>query len=176
MTTGSALSDYHPAIRTVNRLVDIARLGLDREAERPFLRDLVDRVAHRLDTPYVVVDALLNDAQVILAGRGPVPEFIQQAGGTPLEWAFCQPLVTERVARTIEDLEADPLFHDNPLVTVAGLRSYAGAPLVSQSGHVLGGLCGLDVRPRAFSPGELAFLQATADEVVERLEERADRP
>ncbi|MEU4241451.1 GAF domain-containing protein [Actinoplanes sp. NPDC026619] len=170
------LSAYHPAIRTVDRLVDLARLGLDREAERPFLRDLVDRVANCLDTPFAMIDVLLNDAQVFLAGHGPVPEWIQESGGTPLEWAFCQPLVTERVPRCVADLTVDPLFHDNPLVTIAGVRAYAGAPLVSLSGHVLGGICGLDVKPRVFSRAELVFLQATAAEVVERLEERADRP
>ncbi|GIF18390.1 GAF domain-containing protein [Actinoplanes tereljensis] len=168
--------DHYPAIRTVDRLIDVARLGLDREAERPFLRELVDRVVQRLDTPFVMIDVLLNDAQVFLAGHGPVPEFIQESGGTPLEWAFCQPLVTERAPRSVTDLAIDPMFHDNPLVTVGGVRAYAGAPLVSQSGHVLGGLCGLDVQPRAFSRDDLLFLQATAEEVVERLEERADRP
>jgi GAF domain-containing protein len=167
---------YYPAIRSVDRLVDIARLGLDREADRPFLGDLVNQVAVRLDTPFVMIDVLLNDAQVFLAGHGPVPEWIQEAGGTPLEWSMCQPLVTERAPRYVEDLAVDPLFRDNPLVTLGGLRAYVGAPLMSQAGHVLGGLCGLDVVPRPFSSEELAFLQATADEVVERLEERADRP
>ncbi|GAA0551330.1 hypothetical protein GCM10010172_37010 [Paractinoplanes ferrugineus] len=170
------LSDFYPAIRTVDRLTDVARLGLDREAERPFLRPHVERVAERLDTPYVIIDVLLNDAQVFLAELGPIPEFLQEAGGTPLEWAFCQPLVTERAPRTVPDLATDPLFRDNPLVKAGGVRSYAGAPLVSQSGHVLGGVCGLDVEPRPFSQGDLVFLKEIADEVVVLLEERADRP
>jgi GAF domain-containing protein len=169
-------TQFHPAIRTVDRLVDVARLGLDREAERPFLRIHVERVAERLNTPFAIIDVLLNDAQVFLAGHGPMPEFLQEAGGTPLEWAFCQPLVTERAPRAVENLATDPLFRDNPLVTIGGVRAYAGAPLVSQSGHVLGGLCGLDVQPRLFGRDELNFLRETADEVVALLEERADRP
>jgi GAF domain-containing protein len=170
------ITDFYPALRTVDRLVDVARLGLDQEADRPFLRDLVERVVDRLDTPFVLIDVLLNDAQVFLAGHGPVPEFIREAGGTPLEWAFCPPLVAERAPRRVDDLAADPMFRHNPLVTVAGARAYAGAPLISESGHVLGGMCGVDFKPRQFTQDELMFLKETADEVVERLEERADRP
>jgi GAF domain-containing protein len=157
----------------IDRLVDIARLGLDREAERQFLTDLVDMVAVRLDTPFVVIDVLLDRAQVFLAGRGPVPDWIAEAGGTPLEWSFCRPLIRERHARSVPDLAADPMFRDNPFVTVDGVRAYAGAPLISHRGHVLGGLCGLDVRPREFAEEELTFLQDVADEAVRRLEERA---
>ncbi|MET0424982.1 MAG: GAF domain-containing protein [Actinoplanes sp.] len=160
-------------VRSVDRLVDLARLGLDREAERQFLSDLVEAAAARLDTPFVVIDVLLDQAQVIIAEHGPVPEFIVEAGGTPLEWSFCRPLVAGRQARAVPDLTADPMFRDNPLVTVAGVRSYVGAPLISHRGHVLGGMCGLDLAPRSYSPADLAFLQGMADEVVHRLEERA---
>jgi GAF domain-containing protein len=165
---------YLPEIRRVARLVDLARLGLDREAERGYLRDIVDSVADHLDTPFVVIDVLLNDAQVFLAGRGPIPDFIAEAGGTPLEWAFCQPLVVSRQPRTVEDLTADPEFRDNPLVTVGGLRAYAGAPLISRTGQVLGGICGLDVRPRPFVSGEVDFLARMATETVARLEAFAE--
>jgi GAF domain-containing protein len=155
------------------RLLDIARLGLDLEAERQYLRDIVESVAVHLDTPFVMIDVLLDDAQVFLAGYGPVPAWIDEVGGTPLEWAFCKPLVAERAPRAVADLAADPMFRDNPLVTVEGVRAYVGAPLISHRGHVLGGICGLDVRPRSFSATEIAFLQEMAAETVERLEAHA---
>ncbi|WP_433368586.1 GAF domain-containing protein [Actinoplanes sp. CA-142083] len=163
------------AIRSIPRLADVARLGLDREAERGYLRDIVDTVGVRLDTPFVMVDVLLNTAQVFLAGAGPAPDWMREACGTPAEWALCVPLVADRAPRAVPDLSADPLFHDNPLVTVGGIRAYAGAPLISHTGQVLGGICGLDVRPRLFHPGEMLFLQEMAAEVVERVEERAYR-
>ncbi|GIE93460.1 GAF domain-containing protein [Paractinoplanes rishiriensis] len=170
----ASVTDYLPAIRRVDRLVDLARLGLDREAERGYLRDIVDSVADHLDTPFVVIDVLLNDAQLFLAGRGPIPDFIAEAGGTPLEWAFCQPLVTDRQPRVVEDLSTDPVFRDNPLVAVGGVRAYAGAPLISRTGQVLGGICGLDVRPRPFVAAEVDFLAQMATETVARLEQYAE--
>ena len=160
-------------IPSTARLIDIARLGLDREAERRYLQDIVNAVAVRLDTPFVVIDVLLDRAQVFLAGSGPVPDFIAEAGGTPVEWSFCLPLLGNPRAFTVPDLTADPASQRNPLVTVAGVRSYAGAPMISHRGHVLGGICGLDVRPRDFPAAELNFLQDAAHEVVERLEDRA---
>jgi GAF domain-containing protein len=57
---------------------------------------------------------------------------------------------------------------------VGGLRAYAGAPLISHTGHVLGGLCGLDVRPRPFAAAEVTFLETMAAEVVELLEHYAE--
>ena len=166
-------AEFTRAIRTVDRLVDVARLGLEREAEHFYLRDVVDAVAARLGTPFVVIDVLLNDAQLILAGYGPMPEWIEEVGGTPLEWAFCPPLVVGRVPRVVADLTADPFYKDNPLVTLAGIRAYVGAPLISHTGQVLGGLCGLDVRPRGFGEDEITFLWEQAAEVVDRIEERA---
>jgi GAF domain-containing protein len=161
--------------RAGDRLSDIVRLGLDREAERRYLQDIVSSVSVRLDTPYVIIDVLLNDAQVLVAECGPVPDFIIEAGGTPLEWAFCWPLLAERAPRQVPDLTHDPMFRDNPLVMAGAVRAYAGAPLLSHTGQVLGGLCGLDVRPRPFVPAELAFLQEMADEAVSRLEEYAEK-
>ena len=160
-------------VRHPERLADVARLGLDREEERPYLHDVVERAALTLGTPFAVLDVLLDDAQVFLDATGPMPEWVREAAGTPLEWAFCTPLVRDRAVRTVADLAADPMFRDNPLVTIEGVRSYAGAPLISRNGHVLGGLCGLDIRPREFGPAQLGALQSLADEAVGRIEERA---
>jgi GAF domain-containing protein len=160
-------------IRRRERLADVVRLGLDREGERSYLHDIVERATLLLGTPFAVIDVLLDDAQVFLAAVGPVPEWIREAGGTPLEWSFCQPLVRDRAARSVADLAVDPLFRDNPLVTVEGVRAYAGAPLISHTGEVLGGLCGLDLRPQNFRPDQLDRLQELADDAVELIEARA---
>jgi GAF domain-containing protein len=160
-------------VRRVERIADVARLGLDREVDRHYLHDLVEGAARVLGTQFAMLDVLLDDAQVFLDSVGPVPAWIQEAGGTPLEWAFCGPLVRDRVVRVVADLAADPDFQGNPLVTVEGVRAYAGAPLISHAGQVLGGLCGLDRHPRPFRADALEALQALADEAVDRLEARA---
>jgi GAF domain-containing protein len=161
-------------LRRRERIADVSRLGLDRERERDYLREIVDTVAERLDTPYTLIDVLLDDAQVFLSARGQMPQWLQEAGGTPLEWSFCRPLVRERRPLTVPDLTSDPLFWENPLVTIGGVRAYAGAPMISHRGEVLGGLCALDARPRFFGESELAFLERKAAEAVELLEAHAE--
>ena len=163
------------ALRARDRLREVARLGLDREVARPYLQEIVEEVADRLDVPIALADVLLDEAQVFVAGHGPVPQWIAEASGTPIEWAFCRPFVSDRTPRAVPDLTADPRWADNPLVTVDGARAYIGVPLVSSQGHVVGGLCAVDVQPRDFAPNAIDMLQRLAAEVVERIEARADR-
>ena len=160
-------------LRAPDRLRDVARLGLDREMARPYLQEIVEEVAERLGAPIALADVLLDGAQVFVAGHGPVPEWIGQAAGTPIEWAFCRPFVADRTPRVVPDLTADPAWRDNPLVTVDGARAYIGVPLVSHQGHVVGGLCAVDVQPREFESGSVELLQRLAVEVMERVEARA---
>ena len=49
-----------------------------------------------------------------------------------------------------EDVTEDPRFADDPLVLEKGIRFYAGAPLRTSSGLVIGALCIIDTRPREF--------------------------
>ncbi|XVV11386.1 GAF domain-containing protein [Actinoplanes sp. CA-131856] len=163
----------HIAFPRHDRLLDVARLGLDREEPRPCLQEIVDQVAERLGAPFALIDVLLDGAQVFLAGHGPVPPWIAEAGGTPIEWAFCRPFLTDPRPRFVRDLSEDPMWRDNPLVTVEGARAYIGVPLISRRGHVIGGLCALDLAPRDFPAESIATMERLADEVIDRLESEA---
>ncbi|MEU8813875.1 GAF domain-containing protein [Actinoplanes sp. NPDC048796] len=158
------------AIPTVDRLLDVAHLGLDREQPRTYLQEIVDQLADRVGAPFALIDVLLDGAQVFLAAHGPVPAWIAQAGGTPIEWAFCRPFLTDRRPRFVRDLATDPMWRDNPLVTVEGARSYIGVPLISHRGHVMGGLCAVDLAPRDFPAESIATMERLAVEVIDRLE------
>lgn len=164
----------YPELRDRERLRDLARIGVDREGERPYLAGIVRSVTDRMDTPFAMISVLLDDAQVFLAGRGPTPEWIGEAGGTPIEWAFCLPMLKSRSGWYSNDFTTDPAHRDNPLVTVEGIRSYIAAPLITTGGHVVGGLCGLDVRARDFDPEQVHILQELADEAIHLIEAAAE--
>jgi GAF domain-containing protein len=174
-TTGTGEAETRTALRSADRLRDVARLGLDRELARPYLQAIVDEVAARLGAPIALVDVLLDESQVFIAGHGPVPEWIAQAAGTPVEWAFCRPFVADRQPRVVPDLTADPRWSANPLVTVDGARAYIGVPLVSHRGHVVGGLCAVDMQPRDFPADAVAVLRRLAEEVIEQVEANAEQ-
>ena len=166
----------YPEIQDRARLLEVARLGVDVEVPREYLTELVEQVAAEMDTPFAMVTGLLSDAQVFLAGRGPVPAWVAEVGGTPIEWAFCSPLLREQEARYVNDFTADAEFQDNPLVTLEGIRSYIGAPVISSRGLILGSLCGLDTRPREFDAEQLTAVQDLADETARRIETHAFPP
>jgi GAF domain-containing protein len=165
---------YYPELSDRRRLLALARAGVDRQVERPWLTEIVESVTDRMETPFAMISVLLDGAQVFLAGVGPIPAWIGEAGGTPIEWAFCLPMLKSRAGWFVNDFTTEPDHRSNPLVTVEGIRSYIAAPLITGGGHVVGGLCGLDVRPRDFGTGQLRVLQDLADEAVRRIEAHAE--
>jgi len=87
--------------------------------------------------------------------------------------SFCAHALGSADVLVVPDARLDGRFVDNRLVTAEdGIRAYAGAPLVTPEGHVLGTLCVLDVVPRVLAPEQLAQLQLLARQVVTQLELR----
>ena len=70
------------------------------------------------------------------------------------------------VPNTTEDIR----FYDNPLVTGdAGIRFYAGYPLVAPNGSVLGTLCLLDVKPKILDEDERSLFRDLAHIVEQEI-------
>ncbi len=153
----------------LDRLREIAGYHLDDPRLREELDGICRHSAERLDHPVALVTIVLNDAQLFAGGYGLGDGWAAQAGGTPAEWALCVELVRTGWPYLVPDLAGVPEYRNNPLYTVDGLRSYAGVPLVTPDGHVLGGHCVLDTRPRRYGAGEVFYLRETASRVVEVL-------
>eukprot|EP00891_Asterochloris_glomerata_P001527 jgi/Astpho2/1527/Aster-05401 len=71
----------------------------------------------------------------------------------------------------VPDATQDIRFQDNPLVTGEPYISfYAGAPLVTSTGHRLGSLCVIDKKPRHFDAESCNLLCNFAEVVVREIE------
>jgi EAL domain-containing protein (putative c-di-GMP-specific phosphodiesterase class I)/GGDEF domain-containing protein len=69
----------------------------------------------------------------------------------------------------VPDLLADPRFSTSPLAA-AGIRFYAGAPLITRSGYGLGTLCVVDDKPRCLAEDEQRVLRDLAGMVMTQIE------
>lgn len=75
------------------------------------------------------------------------------------ESSFCAHAIHARALLVVPDALADLRFRDNPMVTSGPrVRFYAGAPVRSPDGQLVGTLCILDFRPRDLSQRERGLL------------------
>jgi diguanylate cyclase (GGDEF)-like protein len=135
--------------------------------------------------PEAAFDAIVHAASLVAgvpgAGIGLIDadrEWFKASVGLPFdsfprEGVFCDHVVRDRAPIVIEDASRDERFADSPYVLAdGGVRFYAGFPLVTPSGAVLGTLCVNDADPRVLSPEQVQVLWTLADQVMAQLELR----
>lgn len=92
----------------------------------------------------------------------------------PREQSFCAHALAGGALLVVTDASMDERFSDNPVVTgPPRVRFYAGAPLVSREGAVLGTVCVLDVVPRDLDEERRRGLQLLAKRIVGEMERRS---
>ena len=85
------------------------------------------------------------------------------------EKAPCAEVATSRELVVLPDLLDNEYYRDSELAQ-AGIRFYAGAPLVTRDGFGLGSMCVLGPQPRTATPEELNALQDLAAMVMAQIE------
>jgi len=87
--------------------------------------------------------------------------------------SFCSLTVLKPEVNVIENALEDPIVANNPLVCGDfGLRFYAGAPLITHDGFLIGTVCLVDKQPRKFNDHDKAILEGMANLVMEQIELR----
>ena len=152
-------------------MAEVDRLKLTSKNRDAFLDQLTKKIAHVFDVPIALVNVIDRDQQLFKSQYG-LPEDMSRAGGTTRELSVCGHVVANDEALVVEDLARDRRFANNPLLKAHGLRFYAGAPLRSKNGLVVGSLCVLDTKTRRFGDHEKRLLQIFADEAMEEIEKR----
>jgi GAF domain-containing protein len=158
-------------VRSVSRLSALQRLGiLDTPPEASF--DRLTRIACRmLHAPIGLVSLVDRDRQFFKACLG-VPEPFATARETPLSHSFCKHVVATNKPLVVEDARANPLVRMNPAIEEMGIVAYAGIPLATSDGHVVGSFCVIDTRPRGWTYEDIEMLQELADCVMHEVEGR----
>ena len=150
------------------RIRELASYDFLRGGGDEALNELVGLAARLFDVPTSLVSLVDRNMQWFPArtGFGPC--------NTSLDVSFCAHALDGRSVLVVPDTREDERFSGNALVTGSPfIRFYAGAPLVTPKGHVLGTLCVIDDKPRyGFSDEDQERLRALAKLAMSQLELR----
>lgn len=131
--------------------------------------DQVVQVASLLcATPIALISLVDHDRLFFLAHAG------LDVRQVPSERSLCDhAILTPQLLLEVEDASSDPRFAESPLVTgPPGIRFYAGAPLVSETGEAIGTLCVIDRQARTLSESQRVALDSLAQVTMHLLELR----
>lgn len=153
-----------PETSEAERLEALCALNLlDTPPEERF--DRITRLAARFfEVPIALISLIDEQRQWFKSKYGiEVPE-------TPRDHAFCDHAVRSGEILVVEDANADPRFYANLLVTgPLGIRFYAGYPVNSPDGHILGTLCLIDHKPRTLTQSQIGSLKDFARLIDEEI-------
>ena len=139
---------------------------LDTEPEDSF-DDLVQLASAICEAPISTVTIIDRDRQWFKAMIG------VDKRESSREVSFCAHTVANKRQLIVADAQADPRFASNPAVQgEPWIRFYAGSPLVTESGQVVGTICVIDRVPRELTEFQSEALGALARQTMRLLELR----
>jgi signal transduction histidine kinase/CheY-like chemotaxis protein len=139
---------------------------LDTEAEKTF-DDITQLVAQICNMPISLISLVDSERQWFKSKIGLAPQ------QTAKDIAFCTHAIHQKKVFEVEDTLHDERFFDNPLVTsTPNIRFYAGTPLVSPDGHVIGTLCVIDDKPNKLTQDQRQALEVLGRSVISQMELR----
>ncbi|GAC1432605.1 MAG: hypothetical protein NVSMB65_06250 [Chloroflexota bacterium] len=147
------------------RLAALRHAGLmDSPAEEAF--DRLTRLAARVLHAPVSLVSLVDDNRQFFKSQTGLAEPWSSQRQTALSHSLCQYTVSSGQPLVVEDARSDPRVSSNRAVSDLGVVAYAGMPLTTETGQVLGSLCVIDHKPRAWTADELGLLGDLAAAVM----------
>nr|WP_267888757.1 ATP-binding protein [Bacillus weihaiensis] len=155
------------------RLTELYQLDLVETPEEESFDRITNLASRLFQAPIALFTLITDDKQWFKSCVGLTGE-LENVRSTDRSVAFCHHVVVERQPIVIEDTLLDDRFKHNRLVEEYGFRFYAGAPVMTKKGNVLGSLCLLDYEPRTFTSRDRQILIDLSQWIVTEIELRTD--
>ncbi|XLS29848.1 GAF domain-containing protein [Flavobacteriaceae bacterium M23B6Z8] len=151
-----------------DRLLDLESYRILDTPEEQELDELTQIASYLFETPISLITFVDDKRQWFKSKVG------VEISETSRDISFCQhTLNNPDEVLVVDDPLQDERFKDNPLViNQPAIRFYAGAPLKTPNGNVLGTLCVIDDKPRTFTENKIKALQLLAKKAMDYLEMR----
>ena len=139
---------------------------LDTPSEEVF--DAFARLAAQLCHAPMAALALIDEDRVWFKSTVGLGDFVE----VPRAGSFNAAALATADLVEIRDVKSEDRYKRNPLARDLGVRFYAGMPLVTRGGYVIGTLDVMGTEARNLSPVESSTLRTLASAVVEQLDAR----
>ena len=156
------------AVSNPLRLGAVRRLGLLDSPPSPTFDRLTALAAQLVEAPISLLTLVDSDRQFFLGSYG-LPEAIRARRETGIEYSICQHAVASGRPLIVADAYADEVLKWNAAVTGLGVRAYAGMPLITRDGYVVGTLCVIDMVVRDWTDDHLVALSHLADIAMDEI-------
>ncbi|MFJ4487982.1 GAF domain-containing protein [Streptomyces diastaticus] len=147
---GTALTSQRPqqSLELAQRYELLNRLGVPPVANEDF-DELARDMAEQAGFLYGFVNLFLEEQTFVGLHQPPADSGFVIVGRTmSRDHGWCPEVMARRKALPLHDVHASPRFSGNAVVDAVGIRSYFGAPLIHDSGTVLGTVCVIDPEKR----------------------------
>jgi GAF domain-containing protein len=128
------------------------------------LQDLITMASEICDTPIALITLLDEDTQWIKVKKG------MDAESTPRESSFCTHTIQQENVFMITDTHTDMRLANHPGINSSKLRFYAGAPLITRDGLILGTLCVADNKPHILDKHQMLMLKMLSKQAINIME------
>jgi signal transduction histidine kinase/CheY-like chemotaxis protein/GAF domain-containing protein len=157
------------ALREAGRLAVLRRAEVLTASPNPTLDRLTRLASKVLHTPVSLISFVGEHGQFFASQRG-LGEPWASRRGTPLSHSFCKHVVQSGEPLVVEDARTNPLVSSNLAIKELNVIAYAGCPLVTKDGHVLGSMCVIDDHPRVWTDEDLATVNDIAALAIREIE------
>lgn len=147
------------------RIADLKSFNFDDGYPKEQLKSIIKLASKICDAPISLIDIIDEFNQRTIVTHG---EWEEQV--IPREKSICDKVVVNGEMLIVNDIESNEEISSRlSKEDLEKIKFYAGAPLISPEGFILGALCIIDSKPNELSEFQKESLQILADEVMARL-------